>query len=58
LKERGPSKDKKPHIVKPAAGSKTAASTPTEKGFTFRQDAATNGTAWEKTGEFTYVRLP
>jgi hypothetical protein len=32
--------------------------TPTNKGFTFRQDAATNGTAWRKAAEFTYVRLP
>lgn len=32
--------------------------TPTEKGFTFRQDVSTNGAAWKMAAEFTYVRLP
>lgn len=31
---------------------------PTKKGFAFRQDVSTNGSAWKRASEFTYVRLP
>lgn len=31
---------------------------PTDKGFVFRQDVSTNGAAWKRAAEFTYVRVP
>ncbi|MEX2148576.1 MAG: hypothetical protein WD793_00035, partial [Steroidobacteraceae bacterium] len=31
---------------------------PTKKGFVFRQDVSTNGSAWKQAAEFSYVRLP